>query len=80
MSGLRREHARAEGRDGERVGAVRDYCLFIRGLSFGEFSACAYLRNDGNSLAIFYTLPLSAARLHARGNARRRHVRVAAYL
>jgi len=25
------------------VGAVKDYCLFIRGLSFGEFSGCAYL-------------------------------------
>lgn len=62
MPGLCCEHAYAEGRDGEWVrwvGAVRDYCLFIRGLSFGEFSGCAYLRNDGNPLAIFYTLPPS---------------------
>lgn len=44
------------------VGAAKDYCLFIRGLSFGEFSGCAYLRNDDNSLAIFCTLPPSAAR------------------
>lgn len=52
------------------MGAVRDYCLFIRGLSFGEFSGCAYLRNDGNPLAIFYTLPPSVAHFHTtRGNA-----------
>lgn len=56
MPGLCREHAHAR-REGRWVGAVRDYCLFIRGLSFGEFSGCAYLRNDGNPLAIFYTLP-----------------------
>lgn len=37
------------------MGAVRDYCLFIRGLSFGEFSGCAYLRNDGNPLSLFFT-------------------------
>jgi len=35
----------AGGRGGDEasVGAVKDYCLFIRGLSFGEFSGCAYL-------------------------------------
>lgn len=63
-----------------RVGAVRDYCLFIRGLSFGEFSGCAYLRNDGNPLSLFfYTLP-PRARLAStqKGGTRRRYVRVVA--
>lgn len=72
MPGLCREHAHAAAPEGGTVSGCgkRDYCLFIRGLSFGEFSGCAYLRNDGNPLAIFYTLPPSAARLHAaRGNA-----------
>lgn len=46
---------RIHRREGRRVGAVRDYCLFIRGLSFGEFSGCAYLRNDGNPLSLFFT-------------------------
>ena len=42
----------------------RDYCLFIRGLSFKEFSGCAYLRNDGNPFAFFHTrLYLSFLRL-----------------
>ena len=36
------------------VARGEDHCLFISGLSFGEFSGCAYLnRNDANPFAVF---------------------------
>lgn len=61
------------------MGAVRDYCLFIRGLSFGEFSGCAYLRNDDNPLSLFFASSHQERGLFPRRKARetgRRYVRV----